>query len=273
MGARTERDAAPATVANCVNILSLMLAAAIRAQLLAVTPCSGLTLPSVRRSEDVIRALTREEFAGKLLPAVPVEHRPIVSTAAGWSVVGECAGLPWDAIDLDGAELRVRRLRWSCLDGWELRPCPKTRAGRRTVPVPDFVVDLLKVHQLRRDPRAELVFGTRVGTPLRRSTFRRVWVSAVELSGLPPSLRFHDLRHSYATWLISDGAPVNVVSRLLGHEQITTTLNRYTHDARDYADLRVRGVFSGLSADDGGQVIVSGGSWETEAQVAAGQPS
>ncbi len=69
-------------------------------------------------------------------------------------------------------------------------------------------------------------------------------------SGLPPRLRFHDLRHSYATWLISDGVPVNVVRRLMGHEQMTTTLNRYTHDARDYEDVRVRDVFSGLAADD-----------------------
>ena len=94
------------------------------------------------------------------------------------------------------------------------------------------------------------MFGTRAGTPLRRSNFRRVWVGAVARSGLPPALRFHDLRHSYATWLVSDGVPVNVVSRLMGHEQISTTLDRYTHDARDYADLRVRQVFTGLTADD-----------------------
>jgi hypothetical protein len=43
---------------------------------------------------------------------------------------------------------------------------------------------------------------------------------AVARSGLPASLRFHDLRHSYATWLVPDGVPVNVVSRLPGHEQI-----------------------------------------------------
>ena len=77
-----------------------------------------------------------------------------------------------------------------------------------------------------------------------------MWAPAVARSGLSPRLRFHDLRHSYATWLVSDGVPINVVSRLMGHEQISTTLNRYTHDARDYADLRVRAVFSGLAADD-----------------------
>jgi integrase len=47
------------------------------------------------------------------------------------------------------------------------------------------------------------------------------------------SLRFHDLRHSYATWLISSGLPVNEVARVLSHEQVTTTLNRYAHVSPD----------------------------------------
>src|SRR5215207_9401792 len=66
-----------------------------------------------------------------------------------------------------------------------------------------------------------------------------------------PGSASHDGLQPLATWaatahLNSDGVPANVVSRLLGHEQITTTLNRCTHDARDYADLRVRQVFDAL---------------------------
>jgi integrase len=47
------------------------------------------------------------------------------------------------------------------------------------------------------------------------------------------SLRFHDLRHSYATWLISDGVPINGVQRVMGHEQASTTLNMYTDAASE----------------------------------------
>ena len=49
-----------------------------------------------------------------------------------------------------------------------------------------------------------------------------------------PDIPYRDLRHSYATWLVSDGMPVNVVQRVLGHEQASTTLNRYTHTPDDY---------------------------------------
>ena len=57
-------------------------------------------------------------------------------------------------------------------------------------------------------------------------------------------LRYHDLRHSYATWLVSDGVPVNAVQRVMGHEQASTTLNRYTHTPDDYSQ-RVRAAFDG----------------------------
>jgi hypothetical protein len=59
-------------------------------------------------------------------------------------------------------------------------------------------------------------------------------------------LRFHDLRHCYATWLVSDGVPVNDVAGLIGHEQISTTLNRYTHASRD-RNSRARAVFADFS--------------------------
>ncbi|MFG2078620.1 tyrosine-type recombinase/integrase [Nonomuraea maritima] len=59
-------------------------------------------------------------------------------------------------------------------------------------------------------------------------------------------LRFHDLRHCYATWLVSSDVPVNDVAGLIGHEQISTTLNRYTHASRD-RNSRARTAFADFS--------------------------
>jgi integrase len=58
-------------------------------------------------------------------------------------------------------------------------------------------------------------------------------------------LRFHDLRHTYATWLVSDGVPVNIVQKVMGHESASTTLNLYTHAPHDY-EGRIKGVFDDL---------------------------
>jgi hypothetical protein len=70
-------------------------------------------------------------------------------------------------------------------------------------------------------------------------------------------LRFHDLRHSYATWLVSDGVPVNDVAKVVGHEQTSTTLNRYTHSTHDL-DSQVLRLVAALSQPPG-LVMLPGG--------------
>jgi integrase len=60
-------------------------------------------------------------------------------------------------------------------------------------------------------------------------------------------LRFHDLRHSYATWLVTEGVPMNVVRKVMGHEQTSTTLDIYTHTPDDYAG-RVLAALDGPAA-------------------------
>ncbi|MEV4119479.1 tyrosine-type recombinase/integrase [Micromonospora sp. NPDC049645] len=77
-----------------------------------------------------------------------------------------------------------------------------------------------------------------------RVTLRaRIWKPSLQRAGLPLALRFHDLRHSYATWLVSDGVPINDVAKVMGHEQTSTTLDRYTHSTRD-RDRRVLASFA-----------------------------
>ncbi len=119
------------------------------------------------------------------------------------------------------------------------------RAGRREVPLPAFVVELLRAHGRDYPPGAlDLVFTARTAEPLKRGTFRAwVWKPSLQRASLPTTLRFHDLRHSYATWLVSDGVPINDVARVMGHEQTSTTLDRYTHANRDRNARRLSPTF------------------------------
>ncbi|MCO1595550.1 site-specific integrase [Micromonospora sp. RHAY321] len=246
------------------------------------------------RSRDVKPVtISREDFLGRLLPAVPTRHRAIVSAAAGAGLRwGECAGLTWSSVDLDRASLRVVQVAEETHGGIVLRPYPKSRAGVRTVPLPGFLLAALRELYAAAgnpDPRT-LVFRDRVGRPLRRSNFRRrIWLPSLVRAGLlgqvvnagphryravwpvregiegsaefttereaiacvaakaAGGMRFHDLRHAYATWLDTDGVPINLVQRVMGHEQASTTLNRYTHTPDDYA-ARVLEAFDGSAA-------------------------
>ncbi|HEX6401816.1 MAG TPA: tyrosine-type recombinase/integrase [Pseudonocardiaceae bacterium] len=192
-------------------------------------------------------------------------------------------------MDLTRRQLQVGQVAIETAKEVTVRPYPKSRAGVRTIPIPDFLVQELERHRELTVGDAtpvpgSLVFPTRNGTPLRRSNFRRqVWRPALVRAGLlgevaavgdawraswvgqsgarqhrtfatereaieyiakhaEGGLRYHDLRHSYATWLVSDGVPVNVVQRVMGHEQASTTLNRYTYTPDDYGQ-RVREAF------------------------------
>jgi integrase len=68
-----------------------------------------------------------------------------------------------------------------------------------------------------------------------------VWKPARRRAGLPEELRFHDLRHAYATWL-ADVLPPNILQRLMGHEDVTTTFGIYTAVPADFLD-RASGLF------------------------------
>ncbi|WP_319462765.1 site-specific integrase [Micromonospora sp. RTP1Z1] len=186
---------------------------------------------------------------GRLLAAVPERYRSLVALAAGTGLRwGECAGLQWDAVDLATATVRVIRVTEEVSGHITINPYPKSKAGRRTVPLPPFAAQLLTEHaRAFRHHDQVLDFTTGTGQPIRRGTFRsRVWKPSLQRAGQPAVLRFHDLRHSYATWLVSDGVPINDVAKVMGHEQTSTTLNRYTHSTAE-RDRRVLKSFAAFS--------------------------
>jgi integrase len=107
------RTLAPGTVAKCYGILLMVLRTAVRARLIAVNPAEGVKVPGAHKRQAQIATITREQFFGKLLPAVPAEHQAIVCMAAGAGLRwGECAGLTWGAVDLDRATVRVVQVAW-----------------------------------------------------------------------------------------------------------------------------------------------------------------
>jgi len=278
----------PATVAECYRLTCAVLRTAVRDRLIGHNPCEGVRLTRRRRKDTDDQVITQQELVTQLLPAVPQRYRALVGLAGGTGLRwGECAGLRWDALDLAAGTVRVVRVAVEVSGRITDKPYPKSRAGRRIVPLPGFVIDLLTEHQ-RRYPAGtgDLVFTSRSGAAVRRTTFRaKVWRPSLVRAGLlgkivemgeykfiahwldgagcewsaefttrreaiehivkraHGGLRFHDLRHSYATWLVSAGVPINDVSAVMGHEQTSTTLDRYTHPSQD-RDQRVRSVFA-----------------------------
>jgi integrase len=105
----------------------------------------------------------------------------------------------------------------------------KTRT-RRTVTLPAFLVEMIGEHIARYPSQSGHVFTSPGGGPVRhRNYMARHFGAAVEASGLPTGLRFHDLRHTCAAILIAQGWNPKQVQERLGHASVKTSLDRYGH--------------------------------------------
>jgi integrase len=109
------------------------------------------------------------------------------------------------------------------------KPYPKDNESRAMALPADLVAQLASWIREQGLRDSDLLFATRDGTPISRNTFRtRVWLPAVQASGVDFAVRFHDLRHTHASWLLAGGSDIKSVMERMGHAQITST-QKYLH--------------------------------------------
>ena len=159
---------------------------------------------------------------------------------AGWCGLrrGEVCGLRWDDIDFKAGAVSVCRSLEQAGSVLHVAP-PKTASGARTVPMPDALVDALKAHhalyaglRVRHgggwNPEG-YIMATGRGTPVKPSNLSSAWADFCTRKGLG-HLRYHDLRHSFATdMILRQHVDVNIVSELLGHADPAITTTLYVH--------------------------------------------
>jgi integrase len=139
--------------------------------------------------------------------------------------VGEILGAPWRDIDWKTSQFHVRR---TYKDGQFQKP--KTRASIRRITLPTFLIKELKVWRLACPKgKHDLVFPNLDGLPMSHpNLLQRGFYPALRRAGIR-KIRFHDLRHTFASLMISNGEDIVRVSRMLGHANASITLNVYGH--------------------------------------------
>ncbi|MGH2964715.1 MAG: tyrosine-type recombinase/integrase [Solirubrobacterales bacterium] len=213
----------PSTVRNALLPLQAIYRRALGRSEVLVNPTLGLALPASRGRRDRV---AHPGEAKALLEALPSGDRPVWAMAlyAGLRR-GEIKGLRWSDVDFERGLIRVEQ-------GWDDREGPiepKSRAGRRRVPLAKPLPSLLAAHKLQStDKEEELVFGPGGGRAIdtlklaRRA--RPIWRRA----GLDP-IGLHECRHTYAALMIAAGVNAKALSSYMGHSSITVTLDRYGH--------------------------------------------
>jgi integrase len=169
---------------------------------------------------------------------------------------GELLGLKWEDADFEAGTLQVRR-SLATAKGGPVLAAPKTRGSRRTVKLTRGAVEALRGHlqrQLEEIDRAGslwrengLVFASETGEPLdRRYLTSRRFKALLRRAGLP-DIRFHDLRHTCATLLLSKNVNPKIVSEMLGHASIAITLDTYSHVLPNMRDQAAAAMENALS--------------------------
>jgi integrase len=223
----------PETVKRIVHLFSASMNAAVDAEVVAANPAARLKLSGGAPAPE--RYLTRGEYRQVWEQLPTVGDRDIadvlVHTGLRW---GEAAGLHVARIDGPRAVLRVVETYDEAAG--RVKAYPK---GKRTrdVPLTPALVDMFEGRRAEGDcgvPHTSgrcpspLALTTAEGTPLRNSNWAyRVWSPAVKAAGVG-HVRIHDLRHTYASWLLQEGISLAEVGRLLGHISPATTA-RYAH--------------------------------------------
>lgn len=219
---------APATVRTNLAVLRAVLNAAVEADLIARSPVRGVR---IRKGEARERPTLSPDQLERLATEIGPPYRALVLVAGvlglRWS---EAIGLRVGDISFLGSSITVRQTIAE-VEGRLQVAETKSRASRRTLAVPQFLLDELSAH-LARSGRPEsdaLVFTGPRGAPLRRSFAARTFAPAVARAGLDPQLTFHGLRHCATTFMVEAGEHPRVIQHRLGHATARLSMELYAH--------------------------------------------
>lgn len=225
------------TVQISHRVIFAALKSAVRWNLVPRNVADAVNAPKPRRKE--MHVWTPEE-AARFLDATKEDRLgPAYTVLLNCGLrIGELLALRWEDVDLDARRLQVRRTVQRIKGKGLVVGEPKSARGRRLIVLSGSLVDVLKRWKVRQiEERLAAgplwqdqgtVFPTALGTTMEQSNFNHYFTRRVKELGLP-IIRVHDLRHTCATVLLSKGVHPKVVQEMLGHSQISLTLDTYSH--------------------------------------------
>ena len=227
---------APATVVKVHGVLRAALSDAERLDLVSRNVAKSVRPPRLGRVER--RVLTTDQARQLLARAANHRHEAVVVIALSLGLRrGEILGLRWSDVNRAERTLWVRQALQR-VDGELTMVAPKTHRSMRSLPLPATVLPALErlharqaVDRLAAGPAWDdrgLLFTSGIGTPLDPRNVHR-WFCELRSSLGLEWLRFHDLRHACATFLLSNGVDPRTVMEVLGHSTIRLTMDTYSH--------------------------------------------
>ena len=214
------------TVRNIHTVIHSACEKAIVERLLAVNPTKGCRLPKKERTE--MKVLPPEKLAHFFREAkeTGVFELYYLDLSTGLRR-GELLGLKWSDINFETRILEVKR-QIQRVNGVIQETTPKTHNAYRKILLSAEAVGILKEYREQQKVKSEYVFSSPTGGIMEPDCARKMLKRVLQRAGLD-ELRFHDLRHTFATLALQNGVDVKTLSGILGHYSAGFTLDTYAH--------------------------------------------
>ena len=212
------------TVRNINQVISSALDLAKEQKLIATNPTDSCALPKVEHKE--MQTIPAEDLAKFLREARAsgVYEMYYIELATGLRR-GELLGLKWSDIDFANRVIRVQR-QVARINGEIVEAPLKTKNSYRNISISEDTAEVLKAQREKVD--SEYVFPSPNGGPISPDSVNHMLQRVLERAGLP-KVRFHDLRHTFATIALQNGVDIKTISGMLGHYSAGFTLDTYAH--------------------------------------------
>ncbi len=227
---------------NCLN-------RAVKERLLVRNPADDVIVPKIDKKEmkilpsEQVKAYLKAASARGILPLFYLELTSGLRK-------GEIAALLWSDLDVENCTLSVTKQLVSSRDGELKITQPKTATSVRLISLPQETVELLKEEHSKHPLNIYMFPSPRTGGMYHPDSIVKLHEKILNDAGIE-HLRFHDLRHSFATYALQSGADVKTLSCMLGHYSAGFTLNTYCHATRDMQADASRKIGGFMSAQTG----------------------
>ena len=229
------RGLSPKTIRNAYNNLNAAMKKAVVLRMIPHNPCEGVELPKLRKYQasvydtaDIHKALAVAEGTDMYIPV-------LLALTVGLRR-GELLALRWHHVDFEDSVIYIRDTMVKGLNGVTITKLPKSEAGIRDISVGKNILAALAAAKEDHDRKKDepgfcdggFVVCQKNGKPYKPDSMTQKWNRFMKAKCLP-HVRLHDLRHSCATAMIGAGVDPKTVQQVLGHSDVSVTMNIYAH--------------------------------------------
>ncbi len=231
----THKPLASNTIYSIVSILKQSFNLAVSLNLISKSPIHIIKLPAANEKE--VHALTLEEqkiVEEYCLKSNRSNYIGIIICLYTGIRLGELLALTWQDIDLNNKYLYIKKTCYTIKKNGIntiVVDTPKTKKSNRLIPIPDKLAELLKLYKM--NSKSKYIIHTNKNQMVETRSYQRTFKSVLRKCKIK-YYNFHCLRHTFATRALELGMDIKTISEILGHTNVSITLNRYAHSLLEH---------------------------------------